>query len=347
MINKKNWEETKKRYVEYWNRENHDRPLISVKAPKESCKYIKVPERIDDCFLDPEYVISAGRASLESTYFGGEAYPILWPNLGPDIFGAFYGLDLKFAPGTSWAIHRFAEYDNLHFIEDSWYKKIKEMTKAMLTDSKGDYFVGITDLHTGTDGLASITGPQKLCIDMIDNPDSVKKGVDILFEGFKKVVNETYEMSLNYQTGSTNWLGVWHPGKWYVTSCDFSCMISNNMFKEFVLPELLNEIKHLDASIYHLDGPGALKHIDSLLDIAELKGIQWVYGAGQPSAKHWIPILKKIQNKGKLIHVSVTPDDITPLIENLRPEGVMFELWCSSEQEANDILKYVEKHYHK
>jgi hypothetical protein len=32
-------------------------------------------------------------------------------------------------------------------------------------------------------------------------------------------------------------------------------------------------------SLFHLDGPGALKHLDSLLELDALDGIQWVSGA--------------------------------------------------------------------
>ena len=62
-------------------------------------------------------------------------------------------------------------------------------------------------------------------------------------------------------------MGIWHPGRWYPTCCDFSCMISTQMYEELVVGELLEELDFLDASIYHLDGPDALKHLDRLLAI--------------------------------------------------------------------------------
>jgi hypothetical protein len=341
MINKVNFEDTKRRFSEYWAMENHDRPLISVKAPKDNAKvnFPKVPEKLQNRWLDTEYVIKASRAHMENTYFGGESFPMAWPNLGPDIFGAFYGADVDFSPDTSWAVHKEVDLTNLVFEEHGYYAKILEMTKSMLEDSKGDYLVGITDIHSGLDGIVSLVGPENLCYELYDNPDEVKMASFDMFEGYKKVMTELHTLITEYQAGSTNWMGVWHEGLWYPVSCDFCCMISQEMFDEFVLPELVEEIKFLDAALFHLDGPGALKHLDALLEIEELNGIQWVYGAGQPSASYWIDILKKIQDARKMIHVAVTPMDLPVLLENLEPEGVMYELWVPSEYEADEIIK--------
>lgn len=350
---KENWEETKQKYLEYWSRENHDRPIISVTAPRNGYvpKMVKGPENLRDRWLDTEYVIKKARENFNATYFGGESFPQLWPNLGPDIFGAILGCDLEFGQETSWAENIIDSWGNVKDFkfdpENKWWKKIKQMTEDIAADSKGDYIVGITDIHPGIDGIVSLRGPENVCLDLIDNPEAIKKANFQLFDIFKKVTDELYDITTRNQYGSSNWMGVWHPGKWYVTSCDFICMISQDMAEEFVLPELIDEIKYLDASIYHLDGPGALKHLDRLLEIPELKGIQWVYGAGQPTASHWIPVLKKIQDAGKTIHVDIVPEEIDILLQELKPEGVFFSTRCRTEEEAREIVKKAEKAYKK
>jgi hypothetical protein len=37
--------------------------------------------------------------------------------------------------------------------------------------------------------------------------------------------------------------------------------------------------RHVERTIYHLDGPGALRHLDRLLAIPELDCAQWIQGA--------------------------------------------------------------------
>lgn len=353
MINKDNWTQTQQKYLEFWARENHDRPLISVTAPKDGYvkKVIKAPDKLADRWTCTEYVIKRSRENFEATFFGGESYPMVYPNLGPDIFGAILGCDLEFGEDTSWANHFVTDWDEVvgKFVfnpESKWWEKIKEMTEAIVEDARqGDYFVGLTDLHPGMDGLVSLRGPENVCLDLIDNPDAVKKATVEIFSIYRKVLDELYSITIKYQKGSTHWMGVWHPGKWYSTSCDFICMISGEMFSEFVLSEIKDELKLLDASIFHLDGPGALKHLDALLELPDLNGIQWVYGAGRPTASHWIPVLKKIQDAGKLIHVDIVPEEIDILLEELKPEGVMYNTRCKSEQDARDLLVKTEKAY--
>jgi hypothetical protein len=55
-------------------------------------------------------------------------------------------------------------------------------------------------------------------------------------------------------------------------------MISPQMFERFVLPDLLACCEFLDYAFYHLDGKGQLPHLNMLLALERLRGIQWVPG---------------------------------------------------------------------
>lgn len=350
MLYKSDWEQTQKRFLEYWNRENHDRPLIHILAPKGNYKPVH-PNHTShqERWLDTEYQIKTSRAAMEATYFGAESIPMFWPNLGPDIFGATLGCDLNFEESTSYSIPFIEDWNQLQQVNfnrtNKWWQKIIEMTQAAIADSKGDYLVGLTDFHSGFDGLVSLRGPEKLAMDIYDFPDEIKEASIKTFSFFQEQLDITFDMTQKIQKGTTNWMGIWHPEKWYVTSCDFSTMISVDMYKEFILPELQLELNWLNHhSVYHLDGPGALKHLDVLLEQDMLNGIQWVYGAGQPTAAHWIPVLQKIQAAGKLIHIDVPFSDLNALLENLSPEGVMLTLPpAQSEEDVKSIINGIEK----
>ena len=83
--------------------------------------------------------------------------------------------------------------------------------------------------------------------------------------------------------------------------CDFCYMISPTQFEHFVLPELIDQASYIDRPVYHLDGQGELPHLDMILDIPGLSGIQWNPGAGKEPLcdEKWFDIYKKIQDKGK------------------------------------------------
>ena len=70
-------------------------------------------------------------------------------------------------------------------------------------------------------------------------------------------------------------------------------MISTRMFEDVFLPGLVDECRFLDRSIYHLDGPGALRHLDSILAIPELDALQWVFGAGNEGFHRWVEVYRK------------------------------------------------------
>lgn len=345
MIGVPDFDRVVRRYVDCWNLENHNAPLVSITAPKEGAVCRVPPLPLPDKWLDVEHVIARSREQMRNTYYGGVSYPFLWPNLGPDIFGAILGCDLEFGEDTSWARHMRGELADIRFApldgNNPWWRKIKDMTAAMLADANGDYIVGITDLHAGMDGLVSLRGPEALCVDLIEEPELVKRLNMDSFQVYKQVYTALDDMIRARQTGSTNWMGVYHPDRWYVSSCDFQCMISTDMYKEFVEPELLLEIELYQNSVFHLDGPGALKHLPSLLAIDALKGIQWVYGAGQPTASHWLDVLRQIQAAGKMIHIETTEADLPAMKEALRPEGLILSMRSESESRAKEIETYV------
>ena len=350
MINCDSFDKIAARHLEYWNLENHDRPLLDLTAPMpgRDARPLTHPGTLRDRWLDAEYMLKSARAGMERTFYAGEAFPGAFPNLGPDIFGAYFGCDLDFGEDTSWAVHHaddIGELDASQLDADNfWWKKTVELTEIMAADARGDYVVGVTDIHPGLDALVSLRGPEALCFDLYEEGDAVKRLTFDLFDRFREVLDHLNGIIARRQKGSTNWMGVYHPDRWYVTSCDFMGMISGAMMEEFVKPELEMELRYLGPSIFHLDGPGALRHLDRLLALPTLKGVQWVYGAGQPSASHWIYVLRRIQNAGKMIHVDILPEDLPPLLDALKPEGVMYRARCRDRDEALSLVRLADAH---
>ena len=78
-----------------------------------------------------------------------------------------------------------------------------------------------------------------------------------------------------------NWMNIPSSKPWYPIQCDFCYMISPEQFEEFVLPHLVEQVEHMERSVYHLDGVGELTHLDTILDIEGLTAIQWIPGGGR------------------------------------------------------------------
>ena len=316
--------------------------------------------------FNKEKTIRNAEKTLEATFYGGVAFPCYWPNFGTDVFSAYMGADMEFLPifppvitgpaaieegvnPVSWAKWNnpiLKDYSDLSIIqvkEDNIYwQKTKEFVSSALERSQGNYIVGSTDIHPSMDSLAVLRGsPQQLCLDLLDNPERVKKTIKLLWETWLKVYEESYyNIVAKRQEGTSAWINLWAPGKFYPVENDLSVMISPSMYEEFFLEELVNEINYLDYSIYHLDGPDALPHLDMILEISRLNAVQWVPGAAEnkEGVAKWIPIYRKIQAKQKAIIVYCRPQEVNLLLENLAPEGLMISISCSSEKQAEELL---------
>jgi len=347
------YDKLKSRWLEFWNRENHDRPILNVTAWKKTpcASPPPAPKTVEEMWQNTEYTVKAARAAMENTLYFAEAFPVYNPNLGPDVLGAMSGLcDIDFSETTSWAVHKPFEWADLPPIKldetSKWWQKIKEMTEYAAKDSKGDYLIGLTDLHAGTDGLVSLRGPQELCIDLLDCPDEVQKRINQLNAMHFEVFSRLCDILAPVQEGTTNWMGIWHPEKrWYVTCSDFSCLISKEDYHEAVMPGLNNELDFLEASMYHLDGPDALRHLPAILSLDKLKGVQWVPGESSLTARHWIDIMKQIQAAGKCLQIYVPPEDIKEVCEALDPEGLNLITYLSDEEDAKALIRQVEDIY--
>jgi hypothetical protein len=122
-------------------------------------------------------------------------------------------------------------------------------------------------------------------------------------------------------------------------------MISPEMFERAVLPSLVAEMRSLDRSIFHLDGPDALRHLDRLLEVPGLHAVQWVYGAGNGPATRWIDVYRRIQAAGKGVQV-IAGDlaEARAVAEQIRPEGAWFHIGGSySRDDAEAFLQEMER----
>ena len=197
----------------------------------------------------------------------------------------------------------------------------------------------MTDLGGILDILISFLGPTNIIVTMKRNPELIDTCRAIILEKYLKVYDELQNIINKYLDGCNTWLNVWCPKRYYTMQCDFSVMLNPKWFKRFVLPDLIEQAEHMDYSIYHLDGPGQLIHLDDLLAEPSITGIQWVPGAKDRSLDpdKWLSVYKKIQAAGKNIVVDnagETPQSGIHLYEKLDQKGLFMSLIFPNEIRA-------------
>ena len=350
---KPDFEQTQQRIEAFWNRETCDRPVAVFYLPKPENERVPLPvsHHSDPAerWLDTQYQVELAQAHLQNQLFLGDALPIAWPNLGPEVLSGIYGCPMHFGDyGTSWTdpiLHDWDLADQICLDWNSPYlRKLIEMTDALLEVGKDRFIVGMTDWHPGADCIAAFRDPQNLAMDLI----TARPQVEALLKRIEADYFAVYDLFYNKLRAAgqpiTAWLPLISDGKYYIPSNDFSIMISKAMFDEIFLPGLINECRFLDRSIYHLDGPGALRHLDAILAIPELDALQFVPGAGNEDFTRWIEVYRKAQAAGKGIQVTCSVEEIDEVIQALSPTGVFLSIsGVAHADTANNILRELQR----
>jgi hypothetical protein len=350
---KPDYAQARERIDAFWDFDVLDRPVtvMNILKPFEELVPLPTSHHPDPAarWMDSQYQAELALASLSNQEFLGETLPIAFPNLGPEIFSVFYGCPLHFGDfGTSWTdpiLNDWSQADALALDWNSpWLHRLIEMTDALLEIGKGKFITGMTDWHPGGDAIAAFRDPERLAMDLITHKADVQRLLDRINGDYFKMYDFFFDKLRGAGLPITSWTPLVSEGKYYIPSNDFSIMISKTMFNEIFLPGIIAECRFLDRSIYHLDGPGALRHLDSLLAIPELQAVQWVYGAGNEGFHRWVNVYRKIQSAGKGIQVICDVSELDAIMETLSPQGLFLSVGGVSDRAMGlDILKSLEK----
>lgn len=344
---KPDYARSKERMDAFWERALIDRPVVQFTLAKPPEERIPLPAShhatSDERWLDAQYQAELHLAILSNHDFLGDTMPVVWPNLGPEIFSALYGFPIHFGDyGTSWTdsiLNNWADANRVRLDWESPYlKKLHELTDAFLEIGESKFITGMTDWHPGGDCLAAIRDPQNLALDMLLHVEEVKALLPTFEADYSRLYDIFYHKLRTAGRPITTWIPLVCDGKYYIPSNDFSIMISKEMYDDVFLPGIIRECQFLDHSIYHLDGPGALRHLDSILDIPELDALQLVPGAGNEGFHKWVEVYRKAQGAGKAIQVNCRITELDLVMESLDPHGVYLVVSGVPSREAAETM---------
>jgi len=351
---KPDYEQAQKRINAFWNFAETDRPAVSFSFTKPDAKWCTQettwPHKShEDRWLDVEWRAARDANWMANTVYYAESMPVVMPNLGPEIISAWAGCPYFYGESTTWTepcIHDWEKDRAIIDMTHPLFKKLEEYTQALIKHGKGNFIVGLTDYHPGGDHLAALRDPENLAVDLMENPDEVKKKLAESYDEYFPTYDHFVNMIKAADMPIASWIPLTSETSMYIPSNDFSIMVSNAMFEEFFLDGLTAECKHYKKSVYHLDGPGALRHLDSLLSIKELNAIQWVPGAGQEQVMPWLDVFKRTMAAGKSVMAYPhNMEDLKFLMDNLPARGLYLQIsWdVGNEENARDLMKVIER----
>ena len=331
-----NWEKTSANWEKWWNG-SLGRPLFYVTDdsainPDDVRPADRFISKVDFSIPAKKVLEGIEERILRKRQYLGDAFPFFWPNFGPGVLAAFCGGQGVNHDETVWFYpgkFENAEIKDISINLDKnaiWFKRLEEFFHAAAEIWKDKVTFGMTDLGGTLDVISTFRPSEKLLFDLYDSPDEVKR----LSWEVHAAWWQAYEHFENIIKGQTReysaWTSLLSSKRYYMLQCDFSYMISPEMFEEFVKPELEASCKKLENAFYHLDGKGEIPHLPHLFSIKELAGIQWIPGDGMPQASEWPDLLKQIIDSGRKLQVYVQEiaqvEKILACTDN--PEAIVF-----------------------
>lgn len=334
-------ETIKQKLINWWNNGEQDKPIIigsfcSMPFPEipDMAEYWKKNSIRYKIFTDMLEKTTSYGCDMKTHYidFGASAMAgALGCKMNPLTFD------------TIWPSHMFDCLPNACDIElkvnDEWYKTIHKLLDISLANE--EVMTTFFALGGVNDTLGNMYGEQNLLIDMYDEPKKLHNCLEKICNIWIVEKEKMWKKIKEKQDGMSSWAGIWAPGSTYPIQDDISYMLSKEMFLEFCLPYIKKCIDSLDYPIYHLDGPGAIQHLDELLKIDNLPAIQWIAGAGNEDMPQWYSLIKKILDANKSVQVYCRVDEVEDLINAVGTKGLLIKLWDANPQNIETIKRYL------
>ena len=351
---KQNLEEAKKHYINWWD---HKGIVLNMwEHFQEGVKpHADIPEPkpykdLNQRWFDPQWRAEYLDWYVAHSSLKADMLPVANTQLGPGSLAAILGGVFEGGEDTIW-IHPNPNYtDDIKFDANhpNWLLH-KELLKACKQKAQGHYYVGMPDLMEGMDVLAAIKGTDKVLLDTVMQPEVLEHQMQQINDIYFQVFDELYDIIREGDEMAFCYFSSWAPGKMSKLQSDISTMISVDDYRRFVQPFIREQCQKIDYTLYHLDGVGAMHHLDALLEIKELNAIQWTPGVGEPQggSPKWYDLYKKILAGGKsIMSCWVTLNELRPLLDNIGGDGVHLEMDFHNEQEVEQALRIVEEYEH-
>ena len=349
---KSNLEETKQRYINWWN---HKGIILNMwehfqegVQPHAEITPPALAKDLSQKWFDPQW-----RAEYLDWYgahssLKADILPVANTQLGPGSLAAILGGVFEGGEDTIW-IHPNPDFtDEIVFNPEhpNWILH-KELLKACKAKANGHYFVGMPDLMEGLDVLAALKGTDRVLLDTVMQPEILEQQMQQINDIYFKVFDELYDIIREGDEMAFCYFSSWAPGKMSKLQSDISTMISQDDYRRFVQPFIREQCQKIDYTLYHLDGVGAMHHLPALLEIEELNAIQWTPGVGEPQggSPKWYDLYKKILACGKSVMACwVTLDELKPLLDHIGADGVHLEMDFHNEKEVEQAMRIVEEY---
>ncbi len=335
------------RLTSWWHGERQDRPLFTCTIPDGAASppdAANTAPNLIRWWTDAEFRTLQAMQAIDATTYHFESVPYHYADFGSSAIASLLGARMEFVDReTVWA---YPVYESVEEAAEAsvdrsnrYYQYLRRVTELSTEKAYRHHFVTLFALGAPGDTLAAIYGTERLLMDMLERPKQVERAM----ERMKRVWIECYcefnqVIAAAGNPGHVGWAGVWAPGTTFPMQEDFSYMISPGMFRRFCLPHIADMVEVLEYPMYHLDGIGAIAHLEALLDVEKLRVIQWVPGAGHERIDQWYGLIRRVLARGKSMQLFARAEEIPELVDAAGTRGLLITVINPTRESVGELI---------
>lgn len=314
------WERIRNDYRNFWNKKI-ERPVVNIVLTGYEPGREKPKIPIYNHFLMYDFSVAANEIidaidyELSRRRFFGDAYPLCVLST-PVLATAFLGADPVIDGETVWMkASGLRSLHNTRFCfepENKYWQRTLELYHEAVKKWGDKVVISMATLGGNFDILVPFFTNEALLLAVNDAPEELERLLWEVHKCWWRYFDEINNVIKHTNKGYSCWATYFSDDPTYILQCDFSAMLGPDSFKKLVMPELIETAGKLKNVFFHLDGPDMVRHLDMVLEIPEIIGVQWIPG---PKLKHGdklsVEIHKRVISAGKLANIVVS--DITDL----------------------------------
>ena len=315
----------------FWQRVNHDRPVIGFTGTYFSTDTVRLIGR-EQGRVSPEEIV------VERILDHADAQYEAWKDCTGDLFwtatplyqfrwlAAAVGAPVFSGGDSVWAepfIEEFGELDQIGFSKGNrWVEKLWQLTDDLVERASGRYPVAANEFMSPLSALVDLRGNTQFAFDLYDRPDEAKQGLVKFTEVWSAFVRNQYRHIPDWYGGYPSAQRyLWAPGRIIEFSEDPAFMLSLRFHDEIVMPSHREIVRQVEYPYIHLHST-QLHTLDRLLEMEDLPAIELTpdHGASIPDL---IPTIARIQaRKPVIVHAFFTVEEMRMIVERVPPEGL-------------------------
>jgi hypothetical protein len=354
-------------HIQWWEKRN-EAPLVHVFAPLKSTRApntdnsspppsdaVRPAQRKGfggfDFDTAPDDIVKKIAGIRAQRILPSDNLPVAHVNFGTAFLPALAGAGFEFDGTNIWAhpCAESAEELRVRSFDPSnelWQAYIVRFRRLLESWSENEYLPGPCDIVGPMDCVAAMLGPQNLSMEMLMNPEGVKRAAMDAARLFMEVMNIETRMlqEAGLRDGVVDWMHTWLPGRGRCYSEDFSALCGEAHFREFFLEPNAFIAGQIDTPYLHIHS-GATPCMPAILEIPNLKAVELSNDPNGPDLDRNIATGRMIQKAGLSLQMSnwehpLERGEIDAILGGLDPRGLKITLQASGPEEAVELYEY-------